>query len=250
MLQSLTSPLHPGTTAHFAIALEAEPLAERYAFSYHGNRRVRLPDFLPESSAAQLYTSLRSGTEWTLEFSRGGRIFQLDRHLLTSLPADRKLALVNAVHAEAAGCEFLYETRRTAGDATSSGEATPLEEFAAFVNSEPFLTFVRRLTGHTDIEHADVQATRYRPGHFLRQHDDSGERTRRAVYVLNLTSCWQPDWGGLLQFVSPEGDLQESRLPDFNTLDVFDIPQAHAVSLVAPYALSHRYSIAGWLRSS
>ena len=67
--------------------------------------------------------------------------------------------------------------------------------------------------------------------------------------MLNLTPRWRAEWGGQLQFLNTEGEVTESLIPVFDTLNVFRVPQSHAVSVVAPFAGAPRYSITGWWRS-
>jgi Rps23 Pro-64 3,4-dihydroxylase Tpa1-like proline 4-hydroxylase len=149
------------------------------------------------------------------------------------------------------GFQFLYEHRSVSDDPrVRAADASPVARFVDFLNSAAFLEFARRLTGQPDIVRADAQATRYRPGDFLTQHDDfdkTGRKLRRAAYVFNLTPRWQPDWGGQLQFIGPDGHVTEAWVPRFNALNVFAVPQPHSVSIVSPFAVGARYSVTGWL---
>ena len=96
----------------------------------------------------------------------------------------------------------------------------------------------------------DAQATRYRPGHFLTQHDDHAEgKDRLFAYVLNLTPQWIADWGGLLMFLTDDGHVAAAYTPRWNALNILKVPQPHAVSVVAPFARGARHSITGWIRS-
>jgi Rps23 Pro-64 3,4-dihydroxylase Tpa1-like proline 4-hydroxylase len=108
------------------------------------------------------------------------------------------------------------------------------------------LDLVRRVTGRGDINATSIQATRYRPGHFLNQHDDHNDRRRAAAYVLNMTPHWRWDWGGALLFSDRPGHISEGFLPAFNALNMFAVPQEHQVGFVSPFAGAHRYSITGW----
>jgi Rps23 Pro-64 3,4-dihydroxylase Tpa1-like proline 4-hydroxylase len=120
-----------------------------------------------------------------------------------------------------------------------------------FLNSREFLEFARDVTGMGDIAFADAQATLFRPGHFLTQHDDEVEgKNRRAAYVLSFTRRWRPDWGGILEFIDSDGHVAEGYTPRFNALNLIRVPQRHAVSYVVPWAVEGRYSITGWLRAS
>jgi len=57
-----------------------------------------------------------------------------------------------------------------------------------------------------------------------------------------------PYWGGILQFIAEDGHLAEGYAPSFNALNLFNVPQLHAVSYVAPFAQAGRFSVNGWLR--
>lgn len=114
-------------------------------------------------------------------------------------------------------------------------------------NSPDYLGFVQALTGDARIRRVNAQATRYRPGHFLRWHtDEDHDEGRLYAYVLNLSRQWQADWGGLLQFIDADGQVMGTFLPRWNTLSLFAVPAGHAVSLVAPWAREDRLAITGW----
>jgi SM-20-related protein len=119
-----------------------------------------------------------------------------------------------------------------------------------FLNSAAVLDLMRQVTGHADIARADAQATLYEPGCFLTTHNDFAPgHHRRAAYVLGFTRRWRFDWGGLLLFRDEEGRVIDGAAPGFNTLDLFSVPQLHAVTSVAPVARAGRYAITGWARA-
>ena len=66
---------------------------------------------------------------------------------------------------------------------------------------------------------------------------------------MNLTARWRADWGGMLLFLDDEDHVAEGYMPAFNSLNIFKVPQRHAVSIVAPFAGEPRLSITGWLRA-
>jgi SM-20-related protein len=101
-----------------------------------------------------------------------------------------------------------------------------------------------------DIVFADAQATCYTSGDFLNKHDDSAPgKHRLAGYVLNLTPSWNPNWGGALQFYDSQDNCVDTLVPSYNALNVFRVPQPHAVSYLPPYASGKRLSITGWFRA-
>lgn len=213
--------------------------------------RVHVAQLLEVAAAQALHQSLATSRAWKLLFNKGDLIYELDPQQQADIGAQKMGELQTAVTAEARDkFQHLYETIRVPQD-TSSAVAL-LDGFAAFINSDPFLDFARQVTGRAEIAFADCQATRYRAGHFLTTHDDGvAGKGRVAAYVLNLTPKWSPHWGGQLQFLSPDGHIEQAFVPCFNALNMFSVPQPHLVSTVGPAALIRddaRISITGWLR--
>lgn len=125
----------------------------------------------------------------------------------------------------------------------------PIHQVTEFINGPEFLDLGRRVTGVVGITKADAHATAYHPGHYLTRHVDYGEdHERRAAYVLGFSRNWQPDWGGLLLFLSDRQDVTEGYLPRFNVLTIFDIKYLHTVTQVSSFAGGVRRSITGWFR--
>ena len=86
------------------------------------------------------------------------------------------------------------------------------------------------------------------PGHFLTSHDDGTDAEDRvAAYVIELTQDKRTDWGGLRQIHNAAGNVSLALKPGFNTMYVFNVPQMHSLSYVAPFAAGPRYAITGWL---
>ena len=167
-------------------------------------------------------------------------------------PLHEQARLIALAHEEATeGFQFLFDRLRL-GQARSLGLAIPqaLYDLHAWFNAEPFLDFARTLTGDDRIAYVDAQATRYLPGHFLNRHtDEHVDAGRLYAYVLNLSPDWRAEWGGLLMFLEG-GEVSETFLPGAGTLNVFRVPQSHAVTMVAPFAGLPRYSITGWWRTT
>lgn len=166
-------------------------------------------------------------------------------------PPEEQARLIGMAHEEATdGFQFVFDRLRL-GQARAMGLPIPqaLYDLHALFNAEPWLDFARALTGDDRIAYVDAQATRYLPGHFLNSHTDEHEGAGRLyAYVLNLTPRWRAEWGGLLMFLDDQGAVTETFTPAFGTLNLFRVPQDHAVSMVAPFAGGARHSITGWWR--
>lgn len=223
-------------------ALDIDALAK--AYRAHG--RLQITEFLEPAGASVLHRELVDSPHWRLTANRGEQILDFDLDEVAAWPPDRHALLDRAVTMGGrVGFQFRYDVIRI-GERPAPG----LAAFADFLSSTELIAFLRRLTGHDDIDFADAHASRYRPGHFLTTHDDRVDTMhRRAAYVLNLTPEWRPDWGGLLQFYDARGNVARAFTPGFNILNLFSVPQPHGVSWVTPLAAAPRYAITGWLRS-
>jgi len=210
--------------------------------------RVHIRNALADAAATQLYQALVA-TNWNAAFNTPGAVQLLSAERVAAIdPAQRESGLKD-IHARAqGGFQFLYDCYPIPQHLVSgSAPPNPLSDFVRTLNAPEALELFRVLTGERRIVSVSAQATRYRPGHFLTEHDDAvaGE-TRLFAYVFNFTPTWHADWGGLLTFFRRDGHVQEAYTPAWNALNVFPVGQPHAVSFVAPFAGAFRYSITGW----
>jgi SM-20-related protein len=223
------------------------------AFALRG--RVHIPAVLTAQSAARMQRCLEQETEYHLAVSTaGGNGYDLSPDYIAAQDAAWHKRLLAMVFSSARdGFQVFNETHRLSNDGEPYRDpAHYLASVTAFLNSEPLLEFARVVTGMPDIAYADAQATRYSCGNFLTLHNDVDDKkgsNRRAAYVLNMTTGWRADWGGLLLFVDPKGNVEEGYVPAFNALNLFGVPQSHLVSQVTAFAGRPRYSVTGWLRA-
>jgi len=221
------------------------------AQAFQRSGRIHIPEIFTAETAARIAQCLHRETPWFFTFNRGLKSENFSLQEWAAL-GPKALAEINhhVLSNASEGFQFLYNNYRIENEANRRNWPDLfLNKLHAHLNSEPFLIFARAVTGFDDIAEVDAQATLYRVGHFLTQHADDkpGER-RRAAYVLNFTPVWRPDWGGILNFIDENGHVAEGYTPAFNALNVFKVPQNHAVSIVAPFAIEGRYSITGWMK--
>jgi len=223
----------------------------RLAQAYARAGRIHIPLVLTEASAARVYQALAQETPYSLVVNSGETYYDLTSADIAKMSAEEKRKLVETAYAGThKGFQLFYDNHRLseAGEPYPNAESY-LAKIVAFLNSTQFLTFARAVTGENRIAFADVQATRYGPGHFLTQHDDGiAGKNRLAAYVLNMTPTWSVDWGGNLMFINRDGQIAEGYVPTFNALNLLRVPQPHLVSAVTPFAGGHRLSVTGWLR--
>jgi Rps23 Pro-64 3,4-dihydroxylase Tpa1-like proline 4-hydroxylase len=212
--------------------------------------RVQIPGFLVEEAAQRLHACLAHEVPWSLAERGTGPERTVAPDELARWGADGYARRIAELAVEAKDSfAFAYDSYMMIKNYVDAPPTQlPLLRFVVeLLNSPDFIAFAQELCGHRGLRRVNAQATRYRPGHFLKRHSDahSGEG-REFAYVLNLTSRWEADWGGQLQFVDEAGGVIESFLPRFNTLSLFRVPADHVVTLVAPWAREDRLAITGW----
>lgn len=213
--------------------------------------RIQIPDVLDPAVAERLFLCLDREVPWTLAYIDGEESVTVAHERLKNLDAHDGATIQQRIqHRARTRFQFMYNSyMMVEAYVEKRNPHLPLHRFLEFLNTQPFLNFVRAVTGVADIIKADAQATRYISGHFLKRHDDTREEEGRQVaYVLSLTRDWEADWGGLLQFMDANGNVIETFMPRYNALNLFKVPMDHCVSYVTPYARRPRYSITGWLR--
>jgi SM-20-related protein len=227
-------------------ALDVDSLAD----ALRRDGRVHIPNILTEGSAARVHRCLEQETDFSLLVQTGPD--QAESWRVATLAPQKEAELMKKSYSQARNnFDYLYD----AHNLTREGEpyldsSHYLARVTSFLNSSALLNFARRVTGASSITFASAQATRYRPGHFLNQHNDINDPRRVAAFVFNLTPIWRPDWGGALLFSDAPGHIAEGYLPTFNALNIFSVPQEHMVSYIAPFAAAARYSITGWFSAS
>lgn len=214
--------------------------------------RAHIAGILAPAAAERIHRTLAGDTPWTVAVADEAGSRDLPVASLAALEPVERVALEASID-RAATHGFAYRYRNFRIDeAWQAGRHRDhfLMQVYAFLNSAPFLSFARQVTGVPQISYADAQATSYGPGDFLTSHDDDVPgKHRHAAYVLGFTPEWRVDWGGLLAFPDRFGHVEEAFGPAFNALNLMRVPTPHTVTQVASFAGAWRYSITGWLRS-
>ncbi|WP_077035300.1 2OG-Fe(II) oxygenase family protein [Pelomonas sp. KK5] len=212
-----------------------------------GKGRVLIRDFF-EPGVAQALAEAVDGIDWTLTYKDVEGVRRLTGEQLRSLSPQQRMQLTEGItHVARHEFQFSYFTSSLA-ESVQRGDTDLLSRCMRWMGDETFMQLMRRLSGIDDIARIYAQATMYSRGNFLVAHDDHVDSEgRRLAYVINLTRHWRPDWGGVLHFSGPDGDVEDSFFPHFNSMALFTVPQTHYVSYVAPFAMAERTAITGWL---
>ena len=235
-------------------ALDRAALAEQFA----ADTRVQIRDFLTPETAGEIRAILARNTRWGLAMQAGDSTAEgpqqvLAQDMQTQAGQQRAQQLSQATHEASAKGEyaFRYAQYSLVQNAQENWDPEgPHQLLLEYLNAPEFLELAREVTGIAELVKADGQATLYAQQHFLHRHDDSHVAEGwRVAYVMNFTAGeWSPNWGGFLNFFDENGDIEQGFMPRFNSLNMFLVPQPHAVSFIPPFAPVGRYAITGWLR--
>ena len=240
-------------TGSLSLRLNAahKPAAYRAVFGRHG--RLHVPGFLEPASAQALHQTLQTAEDWTrsIHLEEGRDIDVSVRELEALSPGERAEFERSLVSSSTDSLQYIFDTVRISSELKAARPvAAAMKTVHDFINGRAFLKYVSELTGDDRLAFADVMATRYLPGHFLTAHGDENPKEQRLyAYVLNLTPVWRADWGGVLMFLDSDGHVAEGYIPAFNALNIFSVPQTHAVSMVTSLARTARLSITGWIHA-
>lgn len=239
----MTGSLHPRLNEAL------RPDAYRPVFKAHG--RLHIPNILEPASAEALHARLAVADTWTRSIHvRTGVDYDIPVHDLEALPAHERAEFEQSLaNSSTDTLQYMFDTTRISSELKAGRSVDDdMHSIHDFINGKDFLAFVGELTGDDRLSFADVMATRYLPGHFLTAHgDENPEENRLYAYVLNLTPIWRADWGGILMFLDDDGHVAEGYVPTFNALNIFSVPQTHAVSMVSRLAQTPRLSVTGWI---
>jgi len=214
--------------------------------------RVQLRNYLQDDAALTLERCLTEEVPWNLGVRENDEVRTVRADELAAMDKETHAALLRQVQEAARGkYAFAYESYMMVPAYTRGDDpGLLLHRVLEFLNSPEHIAFLHALTGDSRIRRVNAQATRYRPGHFLKQHNDMHRSDGYLyAYVMNLTRDWQADWGGVLHFIDAQGAIEHTFMPIFNSLTLFRVPTDHMVSLVAPWAERPRMAITGWYQS-
>jgi len=210
--------------------------------------RIRVDNLLTPDTAADVLKAATSLPYDYLFFSGGQTRLATEAQMAALTPEQRRQLQQELNDMARQGVGYLYGGYRMENERLEKAPAI-LRELFDFMNSDSMLSLVRHITGISEVYCADGHFTRFVPGNFLTRHSDNVvAEQRRVAYVLNLTSTWHPDWGGLLQFFEQDGTPRDAWEPRFGSLSLFDVRHVHSVTYIAPWAEAPRLSLTGWFK--
>jgi SM-20-related protein len=216
-----------------------------YKALYERDGLVRVPNVLKPEVAEDVYAALSGGLEWELVCSglSEAEDVAISEAQYSLLDGARKAQISkNLLIGARTGYAFYYYRH----ELYKTGNLV-LQRIFRELAAYAFVDVIKFVTGEQGIRQRSGMATSYRPGCFLRTHnDEGGGQERKVAYVLGFTREWQEDWGGALNFTDQSARTAQVLVPGFNELSMFRVPRDHFVSQVANYAKGQRLAVTGW----
>ncbi|HBK55960.1 MAG TPA: hypothetical protein DDZ76_06720 [Xanthomonadales bacterium] len=213
--------------------------------------RVQIRDVLSDDGARRLAECMQREVPWSFTYYDDNGAAVIEHANLSRLSGQEMSDLQRRVFSHASG-KFGYAYGLYHMDPAARPTTVPcpvLHEFFDFLAGDAMLGLIRTVLDDPTPIAVDAQATQFGPGNFLSYHNDLMPRAnRRCAYVFNLTEGWRPDWGGYLHFFDALGNQPGAFMPTFNALNLFRVPQPHAVGYVPPFARGIRRAVSGWYR--
>ncbi len=233
------------------VPVELNPLVdiETPKAKFAADGRAQIKDVLSAETAGAFFKCLNEEIKWRVAYNDGAQVMELTEDQVMAMNPQQQQMLHQSVYQRAA-LQFQYAYLDYPAARTINDPNEPrnyVHQVLEFINTDPFLDFIKEITGLEGKLYADGHATCFSSGNFLTVHDDRDTQDNRAIaYVFNMTPNWRPDWGANLEFYDDEYNIVESFVPTFNRLNIFKVPQPHAVTFVPPYATARRLGMTGW----
>lgn len=214
--------------------------------SYNKNKRIIIRDVLEPDFAEEVFHCLSVDVGWELYYltDKGPTILSADK-LKRITPEQQAAIWQKTTEISAKGFSYFYFRH-----VISNASHPILKEYYNFLAGPKALEFIKYVSSDQMLDRMNVVATKYTPSCFLRTHNDYHvAHGRRVGHLWGLTRDWDPDWGGILQFLDKDRNIIENYVPEFNTLTLFKVPIAHFISQVAAYANAPRFVFSGWFHN-
>jgi Rps23 Pro-64 3,4-dihydroxylase Tpa1-like proline 4-hydroxylase len=116
-----------------------------------------------------------------------------------------------------------------------------------YFDSDEIKSELSKIVGEKVTELNETFCSKYENGDYLSLHHDKGNGD--YAFVFQLTKDWNPSYGGLLNFYSPDtNEIYKTVNPIFNSLTIFKIKNVpNTDHFVSTNVSSHtRYAFTGW----
>ena len=218
------------------------------AKEYKKAGRVLIKDAMDAKCADKLSESIETMAIWRTVYLDGETERRISGHDLQSLTNRRQRDMQENIYIQARqGYQYLrYECPTDV--IPDSKDPKGLTDADVFFKSDGFRDFLRKIAGAKDGELENVGARWLQRDHFMA---DSALATKlpdcKLWFSMDMTRTWQMQWGGQLNFLDDEGEIEQAWSPGFNQLSVYAGGTRHSIGYVTPFHHAFCLSICGQL---
>ncbi len=212
----------------------------RQLFTSHPARMLVIKQFLLAEVARSLSRFLTYEADFTTSYG-----LYTDANRYGNVPD-----ISERVWMEADPRNRFYRFSEITGALARYRESANLETFRHFVTAlkgDDFRSYFEEVSGIDLGPTPLVNAYSYRVGDFLSLHTDD-VKDKRLSFVFYLSPQWEPDFGGTLHLIDPDGNVLEVS-PEHNSLVIFDVT-AKTEHFISPVEASAgdkaRLTVSGW----
>lgn len=225
---------------------------DQIAEQFHEEGRVAIPNYFRDDYADAMYQCLDQNVPWYLESLSSEGLRKTLHSEYGPLSTRAKQKLVPKKSPGYSEFEYAFEKFELSPKIVegTGNRYNPLMTLYFGVNQPSYLALMKKITQFEETLEITTQFSKYATGHYLASHSDKevpGKPVRLAAHVIGMSRNWNKDWGGCFHFCDNHGKASQRRVPSFNTLVLFKVPDYHYVSIVKTFVKQKRYSTFGWL---
>lgn len=210
--------------------------------------RVQVKDALEDKSADTLSETIEKKAIWLSVFLDGEKARAVSGQQAKSLTNRRQRDMMQKIYFQARDSFQYVHFECPLDKIPDSQEPDGLKDADVFFKSDGFRDFLRGVAGVKTGELEDVRARWLQREQFM---TDSALATNlpdcKLWFSMDVTRKWRPHWGGHLNFLDSDGEIEQAWSPGFNRLNIYAGGTRHSISYVTPFHDAFCLSVCGRL---
>ena len=218
------------------------------AATFKKTGRVRVKDALDGKSADNLSDTIEKMAIWRSTFLQGDTERQISGKDTRSMTERRQREMLEKIYIQARdGFQYLrYECPTDVIPDAKDPKA--LTNADSFFKSDGFRDILRKIAGAKDGEVENVHARWLQREQFMTDSALANSLPDcKLWFSLDVTRNWRAHWGGNLNFINKNSEIEEVWSPVFNSLSLYAGGSRHSISYVTPFHNAFCLSICGRL---
>lgn len=218
------------------------------AATFKKTGRVLVKDALDEKSADTLSATIQKSALWLTTFQEGKTERAISGQDSKSMTNRRQRELMEKIYGQARDDYQYLRFECPLDKIPHSQEPEALKDADVYFKSDGFRDFLRKIAGSKDGELENVQARWLQREQFMSDSDLATNLPDcKLWFSMDVTRKWKPHWGGHLNFLDSDGEIEEAWSPGFNRLNIYAGGTRHTISYVTPFHDAFCLSVCGRL---